>query len=172
MIKTIQSVTFGYSDSEDRLWVRCLMKDEDDVRFWITRRLTLALIEAMGIKLRETLPALPVPMAEDLRLAVEYQSALEIPREPAPPAPENPVARTQELPLCHTVDISTHPSHAWAIVWKVAGAAPLALTANRQTIHRLLAALINRAEAAGWAPALSQSWLIPELRNSLLGNSH
>lgn len=33
------SITLGYSDSEDRLWCRLILKDKNETRFWLTRGL-------------------------------------------------------------------------------------------------------------------------------------
>lgn len=167
----IQSITFGYSDSEDRLWVRCVLQGGGESRFWLTRRLALALIKGITTKLAETLPPVPVPMDKALRLAQEYQAGVEKPSEPAPPAPGPTSKVAGEMSLCTRIDL-TPGSQKWRIVWVAAGQEPLTLNMPREAVHRMLAGLITRAQHAGWAPELSAPWLQSEAREHLLqGNS-
>lgn len=165
----ILSITFGYSDSEDRLWARCVLAGNNESRFWLTRRLTLALIHALAEKLHKTLPALPVPMEDSLRLAMEYQAALDAPADSAPAQPSTARNHTGAMPLCHSIDITPSPDKPWGIQWRLENRQALALSPERNQVHRVLAILISRAEAAGWAPALAEGWLISEIRETLLG---
>jgi hypothetical protein len=41
----------------------------------------------------------------------------------------------------------------------------------RESVHRMLAGLINRIQSAGWAPELPAPWLKSEERERLLQNS-
>ena len=165
----ILSITFGYSDSEDRLWARCVLAGRNESRFWLTRRLTLALIHTLAEKLHKTLPALPVPMEDSLRLAMEYQAALEAPADTAPTRSSTTSGHTSAMPLCHSIDITPSPEKVWGIQWRLENQQALALSPERNQVHRVLAILISRAEAAGWAPALAEGWLIGEIRETLLG---
>lgn len=164
----ILSITFGYSDSEDRLWARCVLAGNNECRFWLTRRLTLALIHALAEKLQKTLPALPVPMEDSLRLAMEYQAAIDAPTDTAPAQPSTASSHTRAMPLCHSIDITPSPDKPWGIQWRLENQQTLALSPERNQVHRVLAILISRAEAAGWAPALTETWLIREIRETLI----
>lgn len=169
-MSVIQSITFGYSDSEDRLWVRCCLQGGGESRFWLTRRLALALIKGIADKLAETLPPLPVPMDDTLRLALEHEAGFEKPAEPAPPAPESSLQPAVEMSLCTRIDL-TAGANGWKIVWMPVGQAPMTLNMPREAVHRMLAGLIGRIQGAGWAPALTAPWLDSETRQRLLQNS-
>jgi hypothetical protein len=165
-MSVIQSITFGYSDSEDRLWVRCVLQGGGESRFWLTRRLALALIKGVTDKLADTLSPVPVPMDKALRLALEHQAGFEKPSDPAPPAPRSSSKAASEMSLCTRIDL-TPGNKSWRIVW-IAGGQPLTLNMAREAVHRMLAGLISRAQQAGWAPELPASWLKSEERERLL----
>lgn len=157
----ISTFTMGYSDGEDRVWVRAVLAPPREAQLWLTRALTLKIAQGVSDLLVKTAP----PVAENAipqlagtiqkaKLAADYQQAKANPSDREAPPPPEP-GKTVQAPggLCSSVDIhpGQDPSQAWLFVWKVPGVpAGYALSLPRQSVLKLTAGLVKQAQIAGW----------------------
>ena len=62
----ITNITFGYADSEDRLWARLIMTDQSETTIWLTRALCQAVCNGFGQLLEKNTSLNPdEPMSVD-----------------------------------------------------------------------------------------------------------
>ena len=171
------TTTFGYSATEDRLWMRC---DGWPQRVWLTRRTARAMVQAL-VRLIETTPApgdtAGAPSASE-RAAAEHDAALNRPR----PSESGQALRmgraaaadTRELAnavLCRKFTLIHAGGHADLVFGTSAGEWRLRLT--RAGLHRWLRGLQLALAPAQWSdwPAvpdwLTRSYLPPALQKLL-----
>lgn len=152
--KTIQSITTGYSDSEDRIWARMVLQD-GETRLWLTRRLVMRFCESvLGLLIKAEKKGESTSI-EELReaiakanIAAKIEQAKErLSDTPAPPPPDPDTKLSQGI--CHTIDITPDPHH-WVIVWRSAGLPPCQLTLNQDAVIRLVTGLMKQANANSW----------------------
>jgi hypothetical protein len=81
--QAVASITLGYSDSEDRLWCRLILKNKNEAQFWMTRNLCFKFCKNVWKFLK-----IHSPLTSDnfQKLTIEKASTL-IP-EKSPPPPE------------------------------------------------------------------------------------
>lgn len=136
------SITIGYSDSEDRLWIR-LVRPQGEAKLWMTRRLALAVIE----KSYELLVA-DIPEAKAVQQ--HQQAVAEFMKQKGDPAPpRNPESVMDfEGGLVSSVDITAGKTNfQWAFV------SPRGKALFRSDVdkaHRLLEAFWARMRSSGW----------------------
>lgn len=147
----------GYSDSEDRIWVRMVLVDQTEARLWLTRRLVQVVCNGMADLLLKTRPKekeLPIPELSDTiskaKLAADFVKAKENPSDAQPPPPPTqPVPSHLPTGVCHRVDIQ--PSEkVWSFIWMVAGTPGYLLTLDRGAAMRLTAGLLQQAKVCSW----------------------
>jgi hypothetical protein len=142
MSQTYSSLTVGYSDSEDRLWLR-MVRDGGEAKFWMTRRLAIALLDQSY--------DLMVGSASARALDREHRDAVEeFVRQQGDQAPP----RDRDSPievrsgLITSVNVSVSESGvAWTFL-SVQGNA--IFQGSRTEAHRLLEVFWRRIQAAGW----------------------
>lgn len=150
----IQSITTGYSDSEDRIWARMVLQ-EGETRLWLTRRLVLKLCASvldLLIKNEARQETASVEGVQETIAKASLAAKLEQVKEhlhatPAPPPP-TPTARV-ERGICHSIDITPGPND-WIFIWKSPGLTPCQLVLNKEGVTRLVTGLIQQANANGW----------------------
>ncbi len=154
-IVRIQSITLGYSDSEDRVWVRLILQDDIEARLWLTRRLMLRLAEGLVDMLMQATikktnamsPELELPMAR-AKLAAEFTDAQStLTNTPAPPPPESKASIATGI--CHSVDISSSETY-WSLTWRSTGTPNYLLDLDRGAVIRLVSGMVRQADTAGW----------------------
>ncbi|MFA5081768.1 MAG: hypothetical protein WC474_04380 [Hydrogenophilaceae bacterium] len=154
-------VTFGYSDSEDRIW----LSSSAGARFWLTRRLLSGLLRPMCEILEKSVPGGDIPNAlpAGQRIALEHGEALADSPEGLPALAKNKETRSagaaaaQPPILVTSITFQADSRHCALII--TAGHEPTRIDTNRMDLHRLLAALYQTATAARWALADLPIWL-------------
>lgn len=145
------SLTVGYSDSEDRVWVR-LVGENAEQRVWLTRRCVLALIETLASALETSLVELDsiLLMESAQRLAMEQDEAAGAMGGQAPaPAPRSKDYQISEGGLCTVFDLQSL-AERWVVRLHTVSGQPLVFDGNRLQMHQLLKSLINRQHEAEW----------------------
>ncbi|MDD5363857.1 MAG: hypothetical protein PHR30_00845 [Gallionellaceae bacterium] len=154
-------VTFGYSDSEDRVW----LSSSAGVRFWLTRRQLSGLLRPMCEILEKSVPGDDIPNAlpASQRIALEHEEALADSPEGQPALEKNKETRSAgtapvQPPILATgINFQADSRHCALII--TAGHEPARIDLSRMDCHRLLAALHQTSVSAGWAVAGLPGWL-------------
>lgn len=154
-------ITFGYSDSEDRVW----LSSSDGARYWLTRRLLAGLLRPVAELLEQTVPGGEIPNALPAaeRIALEHEAALAEGPEGQPAMERNKETRAAGAApgkppvLVTAVTCQTDPRRCALII--TAGGEPARIDMNRMDFHRLLAALHRITVTAGWGLAGLPDWL-------------
>ena len=136
------SITIGYSDSEDRLWVR-LSAEGAEAMLWMTRRLVAGLLRS-GFDMLGGGKA-SGELAHRHREVIA--AASEQPRTEAPPRAANSTP-VQQLGLLQSVDISVDPTRM-TLAFRGNGQ-PAGFACDHLQAHRLLQAFCDRQADAGW----------------------
>lgn len=145
------SLTVGYSDSEDRIWVRWV-SDQLEQRVWLTRRVVANLVVDMSIELERSLvtagPFLPITKEE--RLAFEQDEAGNALAASAV-LPVEPILKRSvtEGGLCTIFEVIVQ-SGQWVIRFYAVSSSPMVFIGNRIQAHQLLKSLLNRQREAAW----------------------
>lgn len=154
-------ITFGYSDSEDRVW----LSSSDGARFWLTRRLLAGLLRPVCDVLEKTVPGGDIPNAlpPGQRIALEHEEAMADSPEGQPAIERNKETRVAGTPpsrppvLVTSITFQANGKRCALIV--TAGAEPTRVELNRMELHRLLAALHKTTISAGWSLSGLPDWL-------------
>lgn len=154
------SLTVGYSDSEDRVWVR-LVEASTEQRAWLTRRQVASLITLLSnhleISLVEVGPLLQ--MNRSGRLAMEQQEAVSLMAGATGPDPVHGSSEYSviEAGLCSISEVQVVDMR-WYVRLYTPNDKPLVFNGSRIQAHQLLKSLLNRQREAGWALA-EPAWL-------------
>jgi len=157
----MSQLTFGYSDSEDRIW----LASSDGSKFWLTRRLLERFIRPCAELLERTVAGGEVPNAlpNRQRIAIEHAEALMDSPEGEPAFARDVETRsTAQAPaaprLVNTLRLDANP--ATCRLTLVAAGEETTLELNRIDYHRLLGALALTVQNADWRIDLP-GWLGP-----------
>ncbi len=162
----IQSITTGYSDSEDRIWARMVLT-QGEMRLWLTRRLVMRLCEGvldLLIKSEKKEESTSIGELRDTIAKASVAAKIEqaksrLNETPAPPPPDPETKLSSGI--CHSIDITPGASD-WVFVWKSAGLSPCQLALNKDGVTRLVTGLIQQANANGWnVPESVHRGLVP-----------
>lgn len=144
-VQYYSSLTIGYSDSEDRLWLR-FVREGGEAKLWMTRRLAMALLDKSHELLLQNVE--PTRFEGEHRQAV--QEFIQAKGDPAPPrAPSVQV----DVPsgLVTSVDLTTSKDGVgWVFV---AAQGRVGFRGTRTEAHRLLEIFWLRMQSAGWRDA-------------------
>jgi hypothetical protein len=155
-------LTFGYSDSEDRIW----LSSTDGKRYWLTRRLVKGLLKPVCDLLEKTVPGggIPNELPPAQRVALEHeeamadtpegQPALEKNKETRPASHNGPITPPA---LITSLTFNASATHCSLII--TAGQPPTSIDLNRIDFHRLLGALYKITVTANWDITGQPSWL-------------
>lgn len=156
-------LTFGYSDSEDRIW---LLFSDNGTQLWLTRRLTSILISHLANRMVITCPGgqMESSLKAETRVALEYEAAHErnfdadgLEAVPEPPPPPVTVGQGAVHHLT-SVSITVHSERV-----KLEFMAPgfvRGLELTRAETHKLLGALARRSAASDWNLPNLPEWLV------------
>lgn len=160
----ITNITFGYADSEDRLWARLILEDKSETMLWLTRALCQACCNGLASLLEERLSKdnVSIVSIEDQKkyIRAEFFEAKTSTWSPTPPPPNKKSAsefKPSNGKLCHTIQIT--PGMIWQIKFCPPQDHAMALTLNRQQAHKILAALLLQTQRARWNLTLEKEWL-------------
>lgn len=154
-------LTFGYSDSQDRVW----LSSTDGARFWLTRRLIKGSIKPVCDLLEQTVPGGEIPNALPApeRVALEHAEAMADSPEGQPALEKNKETRTaggtpaSPPALVTSLTFKVGATRCTLII--TAGGAPVSIDLNRMDFHRLLGALGKIIGSAGWDIPGLPDWL-------------
>lgn len=164
-------VSFGYSDSDDRMWLRA---GETGPLWWITRRLALKLVTRWAEILERSFAESATgeddgdaleshSAAASASLLAEHRSALDA---PPPDAPEASDATSPAPPgagmLVYSVTLGTRGDRIRLMLHS--SGQRQALESGREDSHRLLAAFVSRCRRNGWLETHLPAWLDSEPR--------
>ena len=160
----VSNITFGYADSEDRLWARLILQDQSETMLWLTRALCQAFCNGLAKLLEERLA-----QTESSKMSVEqcqqhvraeFFEAKTTTWSPTPPPPDKN-SGTELKPshgkLCHTIQIT--PGEQWQIKFCPPQDQVMILALTRPQAHKILAALLLQAHRAQWNLILEKDWL-------------
>lgn len=142
MSQVYSSLTVGYSDSEDRLWLR-LVRNGGEAKFWMTRRLAVALLDQSY--------GLMIGSGDAAELDREHCEAVEeFVRQQGDQAP--PRDRESQIEVRSGLVTSINVSVAkGGVAWTFLSAQGNAVfQGSRTEAHRLLEVVWRRIQAAGW----------------------
>lgn len=163
-------LTFGYSDSEDRIW---LLFSDNGTQLWLTRRLTNMLLVHLADRMEKTCPGgeMQGSLRASTRVALEHEAA----HEPPPDAPEegDGVAATGQQqgpkePHAPPVPGNIHRLSSISMSLRgnlvrfdfIAPGFSRAMDLTRGETHKLLGALTRRAAASEWNLLNLPLWLV------------
>lgn len=164
MIKQVHNITFGYSDSEDRIWVRLILQEGGEARLWLTRRLCIALcrgiiqlIEKYTFKEGRTL----IGDELNVHLRNEFYETSRSTWDPTPPPPaqkkQSPESNNYSTALCHQVSIDG--GSQWALRFSATQNLDYQLALDRKLTQKILVALLKQSQAIAWDIQLPNTWL-------------
>lgn len=158
-------LTFGYSDSEDRIWLSV----STGRRFWLTRRMVLGFLPKVADLLEKTVPGGDIPNALPAaeRVALEYLEALEDGLDGAPAMEMNKETRTRAIgdgpppapPLLLTSLSASAKGERCSLILQP-DSKDGTVSLKRLEFHRLLSALMRTAGGAGWDLRGLPAWLL------------
>jgi hypothetical protein len=158
-----QTITFGYSDSEDRIWARLVLDSSQEVRFWITRRLLQNLIHSLS-QLLEQQTALNQTHLDTTEihqyLKTECFEASRATWDPTPPPPlqlNQDLATTPSIEMCLEINIQIDPT--WHFQFSGPTQKNCRLSLERHLVPKFLIALTHQAATAGWQIPTPSNWL-------------
>ncbi len=150
----IRVITFGYSDSEDRLWLRLVIQDHADVQYWMTRRFLLRWISSMSECLFDTVQtgSFPAPFKPEDCVALEFIEARNNREPEAPPPPpeeDGENGPTLNRGLLNTIKINAARGGT-SVIFSAMDSASYRLDLDRIASYHLLNGLIVQVDIAQW----------------------
>ena len=151
-------LTFGYSDSEDRIW---LSSSEGD-KFWLTRRLVSRFLSPVASLMEQTVPGSEVPnaLSPACRIGLEHGEAMADSPDGQPAVVRDTetrnTARSGTPTLVNSLSLSIDPQGCHLSL--VAAGQETRMTLNRLDLHRLLGALALMVRNAEWVLSIPD-WL-------------
>ncbi len=172
----MSSTSFSYFQSEDRLLV---VVQPGDHKLWLTRRLTLSIVDDIARLFASQVPGDGIPGAgnEDERIALEHRMAMNEedldgrdqhhrPLQFSDSAPARP--GDSDILLCTGLDAQL--GRDYASLSFVCGDKTLNLRQSRPGFHRFLRTLLLCADKAEWQLPAVPAWLTQSLLGELLAN--
>lgn len=158
------SVTFGYSNAEDRI-VGVFSQGEASVTLLLTRRLVRPMITRLAQLLDQSSPVAgraPAAMRAEV-VQIEHESAvsqLSTGSGPAAGKALGEAAARAPVLLVARADLTPQPP-GFVLVLGDAGGRNVSVRLQWQDLHRLVAALNQQARAAQWDLGEPVPWLAP-----------
>jgi hypothetical protein len=161
----ITNITFGYADSEDRLWARLIMTDQSETTIWITRSLCQSLCNGLGrlIEKNTVLGSKEITSDEAIKKYVkkEFFEAKTTTWSANPEPPKSDIPTPTDLGsgrLCHTIQIT--PGDTWQLRFLLPQARPMVMPLQRPHVLKVLAALLLQGQRGGWNWQLNHEWMV------------
>jgi len=144
-IAWFSSVTAGYSDSEDRMWLKLVSADREVV-IWATRRLLTSLLSQAEqfLKGKDT---------DEDWIAKHAQAVapfLDRGGDKPPAKPDSVKDRAQPVGLAHEIQL-TRKGDRYLFIFKT-GQGPFGVPCSEAESHCLLELIYQRSLTAGWDP--------------------
>lgn len=142
----VKNITFGYSDSEDRLWFKLALFDQKDVQIWITRQLAKnmckELIRLLKYHSKEKLTYSDLDIKKEI---FEISNAI-WDKSPSKSLNKN---NKSSLGLCKNVEIILFNNN-WKIVISVSHEQKFFFITTRDNVIKLFIAIIQQIKFANW----------------------
>lgn len=163
-IKRSHSITFGYSDTEDRIWVRMLLEGESEAYFWINRRLCKAIYNAMAdllLKYKVIDGQELESKALEQHLKAEFYELSRSTFDPAPPPPKSDTSNSELTTqkwfgLCHSVSITS--GARWLMSFSTKGT-DYQLGVDRRSMIKIFVGLLKTCDNARWDIPKTHKWI-------------
>jgi len=168
LVEHSNSITFGYSSTEDRIWVRLLLISKSEVRFWISRRLSKAVYDGMAGLLTKSMVIDGReldPSALELHLKAEFFELSLSTFDPAPPPPlinrakddDTQVSKPAEfIGLCHSITLTS--GDKWLMKFNT-NKIDYQLSLERRSMLKVFIGLLKTCANAGWDIPNTYSWI-------------
>ena len=158
---TIRSLSMGYLQSEDRLWVRLVLADDTQRQIWVTRYLTEKLIQGLAELLQASYQQVPLPFPIDREtgLKFEHEEATQLKAD----ASAGQTGKDLQKPaddegLCLNIEIKKIADFQWQLTWNTAQKKAYTMQPNRIEMHQLLQSLLRQQQRANWCIAHQHDW--------------
>lgn len=151
----INNITLGYSDSEDRIWLRLVLANGNESFLWLTRKLTLQVITAIEkLITQETSTNTFNNSSTDILKNEFFEKSISV----FDPTPEPPAKNQipEKCGLCHQIKITYTPT--WQISFEMPNNINYQLNLDRDKIFKVLIALIRQSNKANWQDSYQPSW--------------
>lgn len=145
MTQLYSSLTVGYSDSEDRLWLR-FVREGGEAKLWMTRRLALALLDQSYGLMSKSVPDTDCDR-EHLEAVREFLQAQ------GDPAPARMPSDQLDIRSGVVASVDVSVSEAGMLWTFVSAQARVGFRGSRTEAHRLLEIFWLRIRSAGWRDA-------------------
>ena len=162
---TIRSLSMGYIQTEDRLWVRPTLTDGTQRQIWITRYLTEKLIRGLAELLQASYQEVPLPFPIDREtgLKFEHEEATQLKSD----ANARQTGKDLREPagdegLCLNIEIKNIADFQWLLTWNTAQKTAYTMQPNRIEMHQLLQSLLRQQHMANWLIELQHDWLLQD----------
>lgn len=161
LLENARTMTAGYSDSEDRIWLR-FGADERALQVWLTRRLMSRAITQIWTWLAESceLPAVTAqdPAARRSATLAEREVALEIKqpmnaKQAQEAEPQAMSHRPQQGGVIQHINLRRLPRGGSRLSFNCS-AGKVTMSFDRPALHRMLQMLGRTSERAGWGITL------------------
>jgi len=134
-------ITFGYSDSEDRLWVR-LTAEDSNATFWLSRRLVSRFLP-------DVYGGLIGDQSKEAACQEHEQAVAELRAQGGDSSPPSPkLEGLLSLGLISTIRFSQNEG-SYSMIFEGNGDSA-GFRCDRKAVHRVLEALWSRQRAVGW----------------------
>ena len=160
-LENARTMTAGYSDSEDRLWLRFGAEDTA-IQVWMTRRLASRVVEQFWTWLSDSC-AVPAVTAQDktarrTATLAEREVALEV-KQPMTSAqareaePKAMAHQPQQAGLIQNINLRRLSSGSTRVTFNSSGG-KITMNFDRGALHRMLQVLGKTSVNAGWSISL------------------
>ncbi len=153
-------ITFGYSDSEDRVWLSA-----NNARYWLTRRLLAGLLPPVCDLMQKTVPGGDIPNAlpPEQRIVLEHQESMSANPDGKPALEQNKTTRPEGaapvLPPILATTVTFQADEQRCVLIVKTGREETKIQLGRIDFHRLLAALKQVVTSCGWGLGGLPDWL-------------
>ncbi|HYE51120.1 MAG TPA: hypothetical protein VEB20_16100 [Azospirillaceae bacterium] len=162
---SIQTLTFGYDEFEDRLLLSCRTADgEDAATLMITRRMLRGLLRGATDFLARSSPTAgraPVDYRDDV-LAMEHQGAVaKSAQAQGASADRTPVPVQEHRILVVKLDLEPRAGGGYQLVLSDREGPRAGMALTRDEFHHILKTLADLARTGGWDLDREAGWIAP-----------
>ena len=167
LLANARTMSAGYSDSEDRLWLRFGAND-GAVQMWMTRRLLALVFNQLWAFMQDSCPPMPGTPTDstgtDAARALALRAEREVALEARPPLNDSQARQAQPVAMSHkpvqggvlSRIVVERTGQKVKLVFN-ASAGQVVMSCGRPEVHRMMNMLAKRAESCGWR--LQTLWL-------------
>jgi hypothetical protein len=151
-----KNITFGYSDSEDRLWLRLQLETTNEASLWLTRRFAKIIFEALsGVIEKSKAPTKPEDIHSSLKK--EYYEVSKSTWSPNPQPLEKSSKNTIITGTCTSATIKKR-GLMFQLILKT-NQSEFTMDLDNNNLIKILVALNLKTKQAGWQIWPNKSWI-------------